>query len=89
MNVFRSNRCTNNRQGHLVARVFQLPEIANNRKSIFDKSIIVVSKSTCCVTEITVSVRQSPPDLIKSTTCLCVAPSTFTLFLQEEKERKK
>ncbi|KAE9536004.1 hypothetical protein AGLY_007905 [Aphis glycines] len=33
------------------------------------------------VTEITVNVNTSPPDLIRSTTCLCVDPSTFTLFL--------
>ena len=32
-----------------------------------------------------VSVSVSPPDLIKSTTCLCVAPSTLTLFLQKSK----
>lgn len=31
----------------------------------------------------TVNVSTSPPDLIKSTTCLWVAPSTFTLFLQQ------
>lgn len=30
----------------------------------------------------TVNVNTSPPDFIKSTTCLWVAPSTFTLFLQ-------
>lgn len=39
--------------------------------------------ASCGVTEMTVSVRTSPPDLIKSTTCLWVAPSTFTLFLQQ------
>lgn len=38
---------------------------------------------TLCVTEITVRVRQSPPDLMRSTTCLWVEPSTFTPFLQQ------
>lgn len=33
----------------------------------------------------TVKVNTSPPDLIKSTTCLCVDPSTFTLFLNTKK----
>lgn len=32
----------------------------------------------------TVNVNTSPPDFIKSTTCLWVAPSTFTLFLQRD-----
>jgi hypothetical protein len=41
---------------------------------------------TCWVTDITVSVRTSPPDLIRSTTCLCVAPSTVTPFLKENKQ---
>lgn len=36
---------------------------------------------TCCVTDITVNVKQSPPDLMRSTTCLCVAPSTLIPFL--------
>lgn len=38
---------------------------------------------TWAVTDITVKVRVSPPDLIKSTTCLWVAPSTFTPFLKQ------
>jgi len=40
--------------------------------------------ASCGVTEMTVRVRTSPPDLIRSTTCLWVAPSTLTLFLQIE-----
>ena len=35
------------------------------------------------VTDITVKVSESPQDLIWSTTCLWVAPSTFTPFLKE------
>lgn len=54
------------------------------------KDVLTVSDSyrrfTCCVTEMTVRVRTSPPDLIRSTTCLCVAPSTFTPFLQRKRE---
>lgn len=41
--------------------------------------------ASCGVTEMTVKVRTSPPDLMRSTTCLWVAPSTLTLFLQQNR----
>lgn len=46
-----------------------------------------VTLLTLGVTEITVRVNLSPPDLIKSTTCLCVAPSTLTPFLEKRLEQ--
>jgi hypothetical protein len=69
--------------------VFCLP--FSNVPSIYNDTAAVYrwqTKITCWVTDMTVSVRTSPPDLIRSTTCLCVAPSTVIPFLKENKQHR-
>ena len=47
------------------------------------------SRFTWRLTEITVRVNESPPLLMRSTTCLCVAPSTPTWFTSRIRSPEK
>ena len=84
---FLSSRYKSNQLFLHVALSVQLPKI---KILLFNRLQLVWNGMyTLEDTEMTVSKRTSPPDLIKSTTCLWVDPSTLMLFLFETEKVSK